>query len=157
MASLLCGTLSNAFAKSIIIKSVWMFLSLFCASWWASDIICDINDLPDYIKHSQIRLFADDSIIYRPIKTQADCIKLQEDLESAVKWEQDWGNLTLGYMTKTLNHIIFFFLHQNQNIFFSNIGNQNIFLEKNHNPPNPVPIWQLIQGLLVVLCNLLVF
>jgi hypothetical protein len=49
-----------------------------------------INDLPDYIKHSQIRLFADDSIIYRPIKRQADCIKLQEDLESAVKWEQDW-------------------------------------------------------------------
>ena len=36
-------------------------------------------------------------------------------------------NLTLGYMTKTLNHIFFFF-HQNQNIFFSNIGNQNIFL-----------------------------
>jgi hypothetical protein len=30
--------------------------------------------------------------------------------------------LTLGYMTKTLNQIIFFFLHQNQNIFFSNIG-----------------------------------
>ena len=28
----------------------------------------------------------------------------------------------------------FFFLHQNQNIFFSNIGNQNIFLEKNHTP-----------------------
>jgi hypothetical protein len=25
----------------------------------------------------------------------------------------------------------FFILHQNQNIFFSNIGNQNIFLEKN--------------------------
>ena len=25
----------------------------------------------------------------------------------------------------------FFFLHQNQNIFFNNIGNQNIFLEKN--------------------------
>jgi hypothetical protein len=35
-------------------------------------------------------------------------------------------NLTLGYMTKTLNQIIFFFLHQNLNIFFSNIGNQNI-------------------------------
>ena len=31
----------------------------------------------------------------------------------------------------------FFFLHQNQNIFFSNTGNQNIFLEKNHNPPLP--------------------
>ena len=36
---------------------------------------------------------------------------------------------------KTLNQI-FFFLHQIQNIFFSNIGNQNIFLEKNHNPPS---------------------
>jgi hypothetical protein len=44
-------------------------------------------------------------------------------------------NLTLGYMTKTLNKIILFFLHQNQNIFFSNIGIQNIFLEKKHNPP----------------------
>jgi hypothetical protein len=40
---------------------------------------------------------------------------------------------TLGYLTDTLNHI--FFLHQDQNIFFSNIGNQNICLEKNHNPP----------------------
>jgi hypothetical protein len=39
-------------------------------------------------------------------------------------------NSTLGYMTKTLNHIIFFFLHQNQNIFFSNIGNLNIFFRK---------------------------
>ena len=46
-------------------------------------------------------------------------------------------NLTLGYMTKNLNHIIFFFLHQNQNIFFNNIGNQNIFLEIKHNPPPP--------------------
>ena len=48
-------------------------------------------------------------------------------------------NSTLGYMTKTLNQIINFFLHQNQNIFFSNIGYQNIFLEKNHNPPPPPP------------------
>ena len=37
--------------------------------------------------------------------------------------------LSLGYMTKTLNHI-FFFLHQNQKKISSNIGNQNIFLEK---------------------------
>ena len=46
------------------------------------------------------------------------------------KLEIFFQNLTLGYMTKTLNQIIFFFLHQNQNIFFSNIGSQNIFLEK---------------------------
>ena len=42
-------------------------------------------------------------------------------------------NSTLGYITKTVSDY-FFFLHQNQNIFFSNIGNQNIILEKNHNP-----------------------
>ena len=43
--------------------------------------------------------------------------------------------LTLGYMTKTLNH--FFFLNQNQNIFFSNIGNQNIFFRKKNITPPP--------------------
>ena len=42
-------------------------------------------------------------------------------------------NSTLGYMTKTLNQILFF-LHQNQNIFFSNIGNQNTW-KKNIPPP----------------------
>jgi hypothetical protein len=42
------------------------------------------------------------------------------------KREFFFQKLTLGYMTKTLNQIIFLFLHQNQNIFFSNIGNQNI-------------------------------
>jgi hypothetical protein len=29
----------------------------------------------------------------------------------------------------------FFSLHQNQNIFFGNIGNQKLGLEKNHNSP----------------------
>ena len=38
-------------------------------------------------------------------------------------------NLTLGYMTKTLNQIIFFFPPPKSEYFFSNIGNQNIFLE----------------------------
>ena len=32
----------------------------------------------------------------------------------------------------------FFFLHQNQNILFRNIGNQNICLEKKHNPRRPL-------------------
>ena len=56
-------------------------------------------------------------------------------------------------MTKTLNQIILFFLHQNQNIFFSNIGNQNIFLGKNHNPPLQVK-WsfpKLLQSNKIVL------
>ena len=55
------------------------------------------------------------------------------------KREFFFHNLTLGHMTKTMNQI-FFSLHQNQNICFSNIGNQNIFLEKNHNPPRPFQV-----------------
>ena len=42
-----------------------------------------------------------------------------------------------------------FFLHQNQNIFFSNIGSHNIFLGKNHNSPLQVkwsfPYWTCFQ------------
>jgi hypothetical protein len=46
-------------------------------------------------------------------------------------------NLTLRY-DKNSESDYFFFLHQNQNIFFRNIGNHNIFLEKKHNPPPPL-------------------
>ena len=38
-------------------------------------------------------------------------------------------NLTLGYMTKTLNQI-FFFLHQNQNIFFQQHWESEYFFRK---------------------------
>lgn len=49
-----------------------------------------INDLSEYIQHSTLRLFADDSIIYKEIKTQSDTTLLQEDIDSAGRWEQDW-------------------------------------------------------------------
>ena len=49
-----------------------------------------INDFADYIEHSTLRLFADDSIIYREIKNQNDAVLLQSDLEAAGRWEQDW-------------------------------------------------------------------
>ena len=52
------------------------------------------------------------------------------------KREIFFQNLTLCYDNNSESDY-FFFLHQNQNIFFSNIGNQNIFLEKKHNPPPP--------------------
>ena len=42
-------------------------------------------------------------------------------------------------MTKTLNQI-FFFLHQNHNILFSNIGNQNINFRKKTYLPPPSPL-----------------
>ena len=49
-----------------------------------------INDLPEYLKSSKLRLFADDSIIYKTIKSQKDCDSLQEDLDAAARWESDW-------------------------------------------------------------------
>jgi hypothetical protein len=39
---------------------------------------------------SQLRLFADDSIIYKTIKSQKDCDSLQEGLDAAARWESDW-------------------------------------------------------------------
>ena len=48
-----------------------------------------INDLPEYLKSSKLRLFADDSIIYKTIKSQKDCDSLQEDLDAAARWESD--------------------------------------------------------------------
>ena len=49
-----------------------------------------INDLSYYLTHSQLRLFADDNIIYMPIKSQHDCNKLQQDLNAAARWKSDW-------------------------------------------------------------------
>ena len=45
-----------------------------------------MNDMPDYIKHSNIRLFAIDTIIYLTVTGQSDSHKLQEDLTSLEKW-----------------------------------------------------------------------
>ena len=49
-----------------------------------------INDLPDKI-NSQTRLFADDCIVYRPIRSPEDCSILQQDLYTLAEWETKWG------------------------------------------------------------------
>ena len=51
---------------------------------------CHINDLPDVVK-SQVRLFADDCVLYRPVKSQCDHIKLQDDLSRLHEWACTWG------------------------------------------------------------------
>ena len=52
--------------------------------------LCHINDLPDCVK-SQVRLFADDCLLYRSINSESDCQILQDDLRSLEKWALDWG------------------------------------------------------------------
>ena len=54
-----------------------------------------INDLLDNIR-SSVRLFADDCVLYRNIKSPLDCQILQDDLNSLAKWEMDWQIDGLG-------------------------------------------------------------
>ena len=49
-----------------------------------------INDLPQNVQ-SQVRLFADDCLLYRPIKSMEDQQQLQEDLTSLESWATLWG------------------------------------------------------------------
>jgi len=49
-----------------------------------------INDLPSVVT-SQVRLFADDCLLYRPILSGADRVTLQRDLDSLEKWCDTWG------------------------------------------------------------------
>ena len=52
--------------------------------------LCFINDLPEHVK-SQLRLFADDCLLYRIIKSVLDLEILQKDLEALEKWAHTWG------------------------------------------------------------------
>ena len=49
-----------------------------------------INDLPSTVS-SQVRLFADDCLLYRPIKCRADQEQLQRDLSALQDWADRWG------------------------------------------------------------------
>ena len=48
------------------------------------------NGLPEAVNHSDSRLFADDCLLYRLIRSDADAKRLQEDLEALEKWEKMW-------------------------------------------------------------------
>ena len=49
-----------------------------------------INDLPSVVT-SQVRLFADDCLMYRPIRSIADQVALQQDLAALERWGDTWG------------------------------------------------------------------
>ena len=48
-----------------------------------------VNDLLENIR-SSVRLFANDCVLYRNIKSPMDCQILQDDLNSLAQWETDW-------------------------------------------------------------------
>ena len=49
-----------------------------------------INDLPDCVASSETKLFADDSLLFRVVKSQQDADYLQKDLTALEKWEREW-------------------------------------------------------------------
>ena len=49
-----------------------------------------INDLPECVNHSEIRLFADDCIVYRCIHNHQDAELLQEDINAIQTWASAW-------------------------------------------------------------------
>ena len=52
-------------------------------------ILTFINDLPDYT-NSDVRLFADDALMYIHIRSGKDASALEKDLSSLEKWEHEW-------------------------------------------------------------------
>ena len=73
--------------------------------------LCYINDLPDCVS-SQVRLFADDCLLYRPIKNQSDHIALQKDLQNLTSWANTWGmsfNAKKCYLLRSRSKSSFFY------------------------------------------------
>ena len=49
-----------------------------------------INDLPDQVKNSVCKLYADDNKLISEIRNNEDCFKLQNDIDELDKWSEKW-------------------------------------------------------------------
>ena len=74
--------------------------------------LCFVNDIPDCIS-SNIRLYADDILLYRTINVMDGCVKLQDDLNALQQWEKRWemhfnpsNVVTSDYLTSNTSLII---------------------------------------------------
>ena len=104
----------------------WRVIGAWSAIWVTDDGIMLIQNVPTYVWTRHDVLLGTDHLTCRwGLWFFVSFRKFVSD-NTRVRIFIFFQNSTLGCMTKTLNQIIFVFLHQNQNIFFSNIGNQNI-------------------------------
>ena len=73
-----------------------------------------INVLPNFVS-SQVRLFADDCLLYRTISSIEDQLKLQADLKSLEDWASTWGmsfnpsKCTIMAISRSSSPFIFFY------------------------------------------------
>ena len=52
-----------------------------------------INDLPDCISNgTKVKLFADDTMVYRAINSRADAVQLQHDLDALPRMGEEMAN-----------------------------------------------------------------
>ena len=80
-----------------------------------------VNDLPNCVSDgTRTRLFADDCLVYREIRSQEDRVKLQADLDALGAWSARWGMrfntskceiLQVGTGTRTLPATHFYTLN----------------------------------------------
>ena len=73
--------------------------------------LCHINDLPLCVK-SQVRLFADDCLLYRTIEIFQDHLTLQNDLTKLEEWACQWGmrfNAKKCYILRIRNKMNYLF------------------------------------------------
>ena len=79
------------------------------------------KDLPDTVT-SNTRLFADDCIIYKTVKSIQDCLQLQEDLRELAAWEETWGmlfhpdNCNVICITRAQSPVLFDYSLKNQTL-----------------------------------------
>jgi len=86
-----------------------------------------INDLPDYINHSTIRLFADDCILHRPTQNEHDSLLLQEDIDSLYAWTIAW-QIELNIAKCCSMHITFSQQHKISYTYHTHNTQLSVFL-----------------------------
>ena len=86
--------------------------------------LCYINDLPEMVS-SQVRLFADDCLIYQEIKEYKDHYTLQQDLKHLEDWAERWGmrfNATKCYVMSIAQHPGTTFMYQLNNTLLKSVS-----------------------------------
>ena len=82
-----------------------------------------INDLPECVS-SSVRLFADDYLLYRIIKSHQDHLALQNDLKSLENWATKWGmkcNASKCYVLPVKKKTVY--MYQLDNTFLQEVSN----------------------------------